>query len=176
MIEETTQTQRSIWKDIPGYEGFYQASIFGDIRSIDRKVRQHKNTQLKRSKILSPAIDRSGYLQCALSCQNILVSFKVHQLIARTFKPNLNNYPEINHRDKNKLNNHISNLEWCTHAYNMRHSCKKLYLYQDWDIYDKYKFRGVKVKELALEYNVHRCTIQKAIISIKKINERQWNN
>lgn len=112
-----------IWKDIPGYEGFYQASDEGQIRSVTKSVRQWSGgTQVKKGKILSPAIDRIGYLNCALSRLNKLRSFKVHRLVALAHIPNPNGHREINHKDANKLNNHVDNLEWCDHSHNVRHA------------------------------------------------------
>lgn len=132
-----------IWKDIPGYEGLYQASNLGRIKSVDRYVkwnnRYHKEyKQLKKGKILKPAIDNYGCLIVGLSKNNKLKSKRVHQLVVETFKPDRNNFKimddeireninlkklHINHIDENKLNNNIDNLEWCTHKYNQNWRC-----------------------------------------------------
>jgi hypothetical protein len=112
------------WKDIPGLEGFYQASTEGRIRSIDRIVKQRNNgTQYKRGKILSPAISGIGYCVCALSKENKLVSYPVHRLIAMTWLgfPPPNMY-EVNHLDGNKQNNNYLNLEWSNRVNNLNHS------------------------------------------------------
>lgn len=113
-----------IWKDIPGYEGYYQASNDGLIQSVTKAVKQWSGVQIKKGKILSPAIDKIGYLNCALSKENKLRSFKVHRLVALAHIPNPNGFAEINHKDCNKLNNHVSNLEWCDRKGNMEHASK----------------------------------------------------
>ena len=131
------------WKDIPGYEGLYQASNLGRIKSIDRYVKGHnwnkeKILQLKKGKILSPAIDTYGYYIVGLSKNNKLKSIRVHRLIAETFIPNKLDFKSmndeireninikklhVNHIDENKLNNKVNNLEWCTHKYNQNWRC-----------------------------------------------------
>lgn len=115
----------SNWKDIPGYEGHYQASHDGFIRSVTKRVKQHSgSTQLKTGKILSPAIDRLGYVKVALSRENKLRAFTVHRLVALTHLPNPNGYKELNHKDGNKRNNHIDNLEWCNRTHNITHAVR----------------------------------------------------
>lgn len=114
-----------VFKDIPGYEGYYQAGTDGTIRSVDKPVRQWSGgTQLKRGKVLSPATDRLGYMRVALSRYNKLTTYPVHRLVALTHILNPENLREINHKDGNKSNNDISNLEWSTHLDNMRHAYK----------------------------------------------------
>lgn len=111
------------YKDIPGYEGFYQAGTDGTIRSVTKRVKQHSgSSQLKTGKILSQAIDKLGYCNCALSKFNKLSSFKVHRLVAITHIPNPNGYKEVNHKDGVKTNNNVDNLEWCDRSHNIRHA------------------------------------------------------
>lgn len=113
---------QEIWKDIPGYEGIYQASNFGRIRSLDRVVlnRNIKNHVKGRVRVASP--DQDGYLGLTLSKNGIHKSFHVHRLVAITFIPNPENKLEVNHIDLNKQNNRVDNLEWCTRLENERHS------------------------------------------------------
>ena len=109
------------WKDIPGYEGYYQASDNGRIRSMDRIVKARPDREyFQQGRILQTAPVKNGYLKVALSVDSVKKYFKVHQLIAKTFLPNPNQC--INHKDGNKENNHVSNLEWCTHSENLKHS------------------------------------------------------
>ena len=109
---------QEIWKDIKGYEGKYQVSNFGNVRSL----MYHNAKGIKRISLLKPATDGSGYFRCALSKNNILTTFKVHRLVAQAFIPNPNNYPQINHIDGNKKNNRVENLEWCTNSMNQIHA------------------------------------------------------
>ena len=93
-------------KDIPGYEGLYGITKDGKIYN------------LKYKRFLKAASDKDGYLRINLSKNGQKVSYRVHRLVALTYIPNPNNYPIINHKDENKQNNNVSNLEWCTHKYN----------------------------------------------------------
>lgn len=96
-----------IWKDIPGYEGLYQVSNCGQVRSI-------KNG---RTRLLSQS-RRKGYFAVDLSKNGKAKTQSVHRLVAMAFVPNPCNFPEVNHRDETVSNNTADNLEWCTSAYN----------------------------------------------------------
>lgn len=102
-----------IWKDIEGYEGLYQVSNFGRVKSLGRFK---KNNQIKE-KILKPRINSSGYKQVSLY-NKFQKTYSVHRLVAKAFIPNPDNLPQVNHKDENKLNNHVNNLEWCNSKYN----------------------------------------------------------
>lgn len=113
MIEEQ-------WKDIKGYEGLYQVSNFGRVRSLDRYVNcgiRNNNKVLKKGKIIKQSIS-NNYLRVGLCNGKAQKSKLVHRLVAKAFIPNPNNYLCINHKDENKLNNCWNNLEWCTNKYN----------------------------------------------------------
>lgn len=97
-----------IWKDIPEYENIYQASNFGNIKSIKRNI------------ILKPIIRNDGYLFVNLSKNGKSKPIKIHKIIAKTFLNNLYNYPVINHKDGNKSNNKVDNLEYCSQSYNLK--------------------------------------------------------
>lgn len=107
-----------IWKDIIGYEGFYQISNLGNVRSLDREVKggRHLKGKLKKHKI-----DRCGYHFVRLCKNGGGKNFSIHRLVAIHFIPNPNNLPEVNHIDEDKNNNCITNLEWCTRTQNMSH-------------------------------------------------------
>ena len=92
------------WRDIPGYEGFYQASNLGRIKS----------TLFKKERILKTRKHPTGYELVNLKNK----TYRVHYLIALTYIPNPQKYKEINHRDENKQNNKVENLEWCNRKYN----------------------------------------------------------
>lgn len=99
------------WKDIAGYEGDYQESTYGRTKSFKRG----------KVKILKPFL-QGEYLYVELHKGDQGKTIQVNRLVAETFIPNTDNLPEVNHRDGKKYNNHVSNLEWVTHAQNMRHA------------------------------------------------------
>ena len=114
--------ENEIWKVIPNYEN-YEASNFGRIRSIDRVVKRDRYTTRKiKGKILQQFAKNSGYLQVNLSKNSKIETKTVHRLVAITFLENTNNYTDVNHKDENKHNNNINNLEWCTRKYNMNYN------------------------------------------------------
>lgn len=100
---------KEIWKDIKDYEGLYQVSNWGRVKSLN----YHR---MGFEKILKTKVDKDGYLTVMLN--NPRKTFKVHRLVAEAFIPNSNNYPIINHKDENKQNNVAINLEWCDVKYN----------------------------------------------------------
>ena len=106
-----------IWKDIKGYEGFYQVSNFGNVRSLN-----WANTGETRNMYLKP--HNKGYLQVELAFVGKKKMFMVHRLVADAFINNPNGYLLINHKDENKKNNNVENLEWCTSSYNANYSLK----------------------------------------------------
>lgn len=119
-----------IWKDIKGYEGYYQVSNLGRVRSLDKYIKIGGVWQNKKGVIRKPRINASGYYTIDFSVNKVRKHFLVARLVAAAFIPNPNNYPCVNHKDENRLNNFVwvnedgtvdpekSNLEWCTVEYN----------------------------------------------------------
>jgi hypothetical protein len=109
---------------IPGYEGIYEISTNGDVYSIDRKIIGIDGSVYpKKGKKLIPAINKvNGYYYVSLWKGNKGKSFSVHRLVARLFIPNPDNKPEVNHKDGNRLNPCVTNLEWVTSSENSLHS------------------------------------------------------
>lgn len=107
-----------IWKDIPNYEGFYQVSNYGRVKSLSRII-NHKSTGkvISKEKILKPHT-HYGYKNVLLSKNNEKKYKKIHRLVAETFIPNPNNLPYINHKNENRSDNRVENLEWCDSKYN----------------------------------------------------------
>jgi len=103
---------KEIWRDITGYEGKYQISSDGRVKSMNYN---HKG----RAKILKPTINNTGYKKVNLYNNGKAKIVFVHRLVAEAFIPNPNNMPVVNHKDENKLNNQVDNLEWCTIGYNV---------------------------------------------------------
>jgi hypothetical protein len=110
------------WKDVPGYDGAYQISDHGRIRSVPRKVNNGNGFRMSDSLIMKQYDNGHGYLRVCLS-NGVKKKFTlVHRLIAENFLPNLENMPIVNHIDGDKRNNDLSNLEWCDSSYNNQHA------------------------------------------------------
>lgn len=119
------------WKDINGYEGLYQISNYGSVRSLN-----YNHTGCIKNMRLS--MGTYGYLQTCLTKNNHRSTKKIHRLVADAFIPNPNNYKEVNHKDENKTNNYVDNLEWCSAKYNNNYGTRitrvsKEYLQLDLD-------------------------------------------
>lgn len=115
------------WRDIPELEGLYQASNLGRIKSVKRIAKkEYRNNRIVKEKIMNGSKNEDGYLKVHITNKekNINKVLFIHRLIAKTFISNPNNLPQINHKDGNKLNNCITNLEWCTNLYNQQHAWK----------------------------------------------------
>lgn len=110
-----------MWRTIPNYEGLYEASTDGRIRSVDR-ITPHGH--LWKGRELKQTFHTAGYLAVTLCKDGIPFSHLVHRLIAETFIDNPDNLGFINHKDENKHNNNVSNLEWCTKQYNNTYNGK----------------------------------------------------
>lgn len=106
------------WRDIEGFEGFYQVSNIGRVR---RLLDRHQNS-LDRNIILKPQTDRNGYKTVYLSKNNNRKIIHIHRLVAIGFLPNPDNKRCVNHKDGNKANNRVENLEWCTYSENTIHA------------------------------------------------------
>lgn len=117
---------KEIWKDIKNYEGIYQVSNLGNVRSLNH-IRKNgkKKSYISKGKTLKPAIQNVGYKFVVLSKNGERKGYRVHRLVAETFIPNPNNYPCINHKDECRTNNVVENLGWCTISYNNNYGTKK---------------------------------------------------
>lgn len=119
-----------LWADIDGYDGIYQVSTRGRVRSMDRRelMRGRHPTPYYRFRNgceLKCQINDIGYVQVLLYKDGVGKLCTVHRLVAKAFIPNPNNYPEVNHLNEERADNWVENLEWCTRSQNALHSNKK---------------------------------------------------
>ena len=122
--------ENEVWRPVAGFEGLYEISSLGRVKSVDRYVKQGtKNGGIRtfhvREKILPHKINTSGYPIVVLTRDGKSVWMRVHRLLAAAFIPNPDNLPEIDHIDTNKQNYNIDNLRWVTHAQNMNNETTK---------------------------------------------------
>ena len=113
MIEE--------WRPIEGYEGLYEVSNTGRVRSLDKYDSMNR---FLRGRILRLFTDGLGYLRAQLYSNSKRKSFLVHRLVAQAFIPNPDNLPQVNHRDENPSNDNVDNLEWCDGKYNVNYGTR----------------------------------------------------
>ena len=107
------------WKDIKDYEGLYQVSNLGRVKSLGHYAKHHNGgVQFIKGKILKDTESGFGYRKVSLCKDGVAKSVSLHSLIARTFIPNPDNLPEVNHINECKWDNAVWNLEWCTVEYN----------------------------------------------------------
>lgn len=116
---------KEIWKDIPGFEGLYIASDHGKIMALPRQIFKSTGSHFQRSRILKGSLNRKTkrYPMVNLTDRNGKhENLLVHRLVALTFLSNPENKRTVNHKDLDKTNNHLSNLEWATDAENLDHA------------------------------------------------------
>jgi len=101
--------EKENWLPVKGYEGLYEVSDMGNVRRVN-------------GNLLTPSVNKGKYLYVRLSRSSDEKQFYIHRLVAMAFLPNPHNHPEVNHKDENKQNNTVSNLEWCSHIYNAQYS------------------------------------------------------
>lgn len=133
-----------IWKDVVGYEGLYQVSNKGNVRSLDHYASNGFKEILYKGRVLKWNRNKKGYWSVMLCKQGKPKRFYVHRLVAEMFIPNPHDLPEINHKDENQLNNCVENLEWCNRKYNLTYGTLQE---------RSAKTRGHSVKQYTLEGN-----------------------
>lgn len=113
-----------VWKDIKDYEGYYQVSNFGRVKSMNRIIEHARlGKQTLKEKIMSIAFD-GNYNFVGLRKNGTVKYVTIHRLVAEAFIPNPNNLPCVNHKDEDKTNNCVDNLEWCDYKYNANYGTK----------------------------------------------------
>lgn len=106
---------KEIWKDIPGYENYYKISSLGRIKSVDRNIIHRRyNTPAKYAGKILKTSYRKPYSSVRISKGSTVKEVYIHKLMAQIFIPNPENKPQINHKNGNKFDNNLDNIEWCT--------------------------------------------------------------
>lgn len=144
--------------DIPEYENLYEINIFGTIRNK------------KTLKILSQNVNSDGYYKVTLYKKGHRKTCLVHRLVAKTFVPNEHNFPMVNHKDENKLNNYFDNLEWCDAKYNINYGKRnelsgKKHMKQVCHFIDDKIITYESIKEACMLEKLSRQTIRKRCTS-----------
>lgn len=118
-----------IWKDIEGYNGLYQISNLGNVKSVERYRKGKNNSAVYVPEyLLKGKIDKDGYINVALCTgkHKTMKFYRIHRLVAMAFIPNPNNLPVVNHKNEDKQDNRVENLEWCTVQYNTMYGTGRL--------------------------------------------------
>jgi hypothetical protein len=185
----------AIWKDVIGWEGLYQVSNFGEIRSLDRVVNSRgNNNRILKGRLRKLLITNGRYNSVNLIDKKNGKSTRnsVHRFVAEAFIPNPENKPCVNHIDGNKQNNHVSNLEWCTYAENANHAIEtglktphKLTDIQKQKIREKAKhYNQLKSWQKLNKDRMREMALKASLSTAKKINQldengdfiKQWNS
>lgn len=167
------------WRSVVGYEGSYEVSSIGRVRSLDRTINGPKGRRLIRGRLMVQRITHRGYLRVCLAKNGESSDHFVHRLVAYAFIGVPDGDLYINHIDGNKTNNVVGNLEWTTMAENAQHAHRmgivnsargeshpssKLTAEQVVDIRTRYAAGGISQAELAREYGVQGSSIRKILI------------
>jgi hypothetical protein len=132
IIEDLNENSKEIWRDVVGYEGLYQVSSMGRVKSLERKI-YHKSLKRKiyhkiyPEKILVQRKDKDDYFRVNLSSHGKTKTYRVNRLVAEAFIPNRDNLPVVDHIDSNRTNNRVTNLRWATVRQNSRNPNSRAY-------------------------------------------------
>lgn len=173
-----------IWVDVKGYEGLYQVSDFGNVRTVE-VIKPHNTnksfTWVKKSKLMKLTPTVKGYKRACFYKNGIRKMHSVHRLVASHFNEKGDNHTIVNHLDGNKANNHTDNLEWCTPKENSEHALNTgLQKHGEETRFSKLskkevlqmiqlKKEGVRNCDLARMFNVNKTTIRDIVTG------RSWN-
>jgi len=183
--------KKEIWKDIEGFEGLYQISTYGRVKSLGRYVERIRCGQVGKfwvdEKIITSCRCTGGYVKVTLCKNGVHTQKMIHRLVAETFIPNPNNLPQVNHKDEDKTNNHIDNLEWCTDLYNkcygtarqrQAESLKGVYINSKNPNAHAVICEGIiypSIKECAEHYGIKPNTLYSMLCKSKKLGKK-WEN
>lgn len=144
------------FRDIQGYEGLYQVSNLGRVKSLPRKVSFGVAYRIVKEYIMKPHIQNNGYAWVQLSRNNKHKRMLVHRLVAMAFIPNPDNLPEVNHKSEIKTQNNVENLEWCSRRYNENYGTKKQRRLKKISIPVAAYKDGVKIMRFSSAMEAHR--------------------
>lgn len=179
---------KEIWKDIKDFEGLFQVSSQGRLKSLERIVPCNSGTRLKKEKILTPRLDRYGY-PCIFLARGIFrKNLKVHRLVAIAFIDNPDQLPEVNHKNLSKIDNRVDNLEWIDNRSNMAHYHSSSKFREVFGAYRNESNPNSKLKQFDIdlirklhsEYKIKQTTLS-ALFSVgtsqinKIVLRQQWN-
>jgi len=161
--------EKEMWKDVISYEGLYEVSSFGRVKSIRR--RSLKDGRQVHERILKPGAGNRNYKVVCLSKNGISRTITIHRLVATSFIPDKEIETQVNHKDGNKFNNYLENLEWCTRKENMIHAKKVLkrninaYALSHKEVFAvrNVDYKGITLTRVAKIYNVARSTISNIV-------------
>lgn len=166
-----------IWKEVDGFNGVYFVSNKGNVKSVDHYCKGRKGSGKQTGRVLKLSESRKGYLRVSLSKDCKKFNTSAHRLVAKAFIPNPKNKEQVNHKDCDKKNNHVSNLEWCTGLENRRHAQEngrdnpnygedhhnsKLSNNQVLEA-RKLREKGCTINEIAIRFNVSKTAMCKIV-------------
>lgn len=122
-----------IWKDIVGYEGLYQVSNLGNVKRLKGYKGRGKG-YIVEEHLIQPSINSRGYQNVVLCKNGKTKTFTMHRLVAIAFLDNPDNLPQVNHKDENKTNNCVDNLEWCDSVYNNNYGTRNKKCSDKWKL------------------------------------------
>jgi len=123
-VKEVINIEGEVWLPVPEYEGYYEVSNFGRVKSSQRVTQNISKNRVVYSSILNQYVTDRGYHSITIATGIVKINKRVHRLVAMAFIPNPENKPFVNHIDSDTHNNHVSNLEWCTPKENTQHGIK----------------------------------------------------
>ena len=170
--------KQEVWKDVVGYEGYYEVSNQGRLRSVPHIT---INNKMRKGILRKPYTNCKGYL-CVQLCKDGITKAKpIHRLVAEAFIPNPHGLPIINHKDEDRKNNNADNLEWCDYSYNNNYGrrIEKVIKAQSHPVIaikesDLNQEHYLSLSEAGRKFNIHPTTITRAIKSGKVLLKRKW--
>jgi len=168
-----------IWKDIEGYEGIYEVSNLGRIKALEKLIWNGYGYFIKKEQIRKISCNnKTGYCHIPLWVNNKPKMYYIHRLVASAFINNVENKKEVNHKDGDKKNNNVNNLEWVDRIQNIRHSIKILGNRQDGSFNNNTKLTELDVYNIKNDNRIHRLiaadyNVSRTAITMIK-NNKNW--